>query len=128
MFEMLKNAKKAKSAVACLSTEQKNKALLEMAQALLNNKENILSANALDVEKAKSTVSSVMIDRLMLTSSRIDAMAEGIRQVALLPDPVGRLLEETTREDGLKIQKISVREKTAPVPRHRCPAVPEIPR
>ncbi|MBR2861661.1 MAG: glutamate-5-semialdehyde dehydrogenase [Clostridia bacterium] len=108
MFEMLKNAKKAKSAVARLSTEQKNKALNEMAQALLNNKENILSANALDVEKAKSTVSSVMIDRLMLTSARIDAMAEGIRQVALLPDPTNRILEEFVREDGLKIQKISV--------------------
>lgn len=79
-----------------------------MATSLCDNKNEILAANKIDVEKARGTVSEVMIDRLMLTESRIDAMAKGILDVALLSDPVGRVLEENTREDGLKITKVSV--------------------
>ena len=108
MKTMLENAKAAKSQIARLSTEQKNAALLSMADALIANEANILSANALDLEAAKGTVSDVMLDRLQLTPARIAGMAEGIRQVAALPDPVGRILEEYIRADGLKIQKTAV--------------------
>ena len=108
MIEMLKAAKAAKVQVSCLTTEQKNAALMAMADALVANEERILAANALDLEKAKGTVSDVMLDRLMLNSARIGGMAKGIRDVVKLPDPVGLLLDEHTREDGLKIQKVSV--------------------
>ena len=108
MNEMLKAAKAAKVQVSCLTTDQKNAALEAMADALLKNESKILEANALDLEKAKGTVSDVMLDRLMLNSARIAGMAKGIRDVAKLPDPVGLLLDEHTREDGLKIQKVSV--------------------
>ena len=108
MLNMLKAAKAAKVQVSCLSTAQKNAALEAMAAALLENEDKILEANALDLEKAKGTVSDVMLDRLLLTSARIAGMAKGIRDVISLPDPVGLLLDEHTRADGLKIQKVSV--------------------
>lgn len=108
MITMLTAAQAAKMEIAQLTTAQKNAALLAMAQALLDNADNILAANALDMEAAKGTVSDVMLDRLQLTHARIAGMAEGIRQVAQLPDPVGNVLEEYTRSDGLIIQKTSV--------------------
>ena len=108
MNTMLAAAKAAKTQIASLTTEQKDNALLAMADALLFHQEQILAANALDLEAAKGTVSNVMLDRLLLTSQRIESMAEGIRQVAQLPDPVGRVLEEYTRPDGLLIRKTSV--------------------
>ena len=88
MIDMLKAAKAAKVQVSCLTTQQKNAALEAMAAALLQNEEKILSANALDLQKAKGTVSDVMLDRLLLTSARIAGMAKGIRDVINLPDPV----------------------------------------
>ena len=108
MNTMLAAAKAAKTQIASLTTEQKDNALLAMADALLFHQEQILAANALDLEAAKGTVSNVMLDRLLLTSQRIESMADGIRQVAQLPDPVGRVLEEYTRPDGLLIRKTSV--------------------
>ena len=105
---MLEAAKAAKTEIARLTTEEKNAALNAMADALIANESHILEANALDLEAAKGTVSDVMLDRLLLTSARIAGMAEGIRQVAALPDPVGRVLEEYTRSDGLLIQKTAV--------------------
>ena len=108
MIEMLKNAKAAKATVSLLSTEQKNDALMAMADALVANQEAILAANAQDLAAAKGTVPQVMLDRLLLNADRIAGMAQGIRDVAKLPDPVGHLLEETTRADGLLIQKVSV--------------------
>lgn len=108
MNDMLKAAKAAKMEIAQLTTQQKNQALLAMAQALIDNTDAILSANALDMEAAKGTVSDVMLDRLQLTSARIQGMADGIRQVADLPDPVGGILDEYIRSDGLVIQKTSV--------------------
>ena len=108
MKEMLTAAQAAKMEIAQLTTQQKNAALLAMAQALLDNEAAILAANAQDMEAAKGTVSDVMLDRLQLTKARIAGMAEGIRQVAELPDPVGKVLEEYTRSDGLVIQKTSV--------------------
>ena len=108
MFDMLKAAKAAKQEVCRLTSQQKNAALLAMADALITNTETILKANAIDMEKARGTVSDVMLDRLQLTEARILGMAQGIREVAELPDPVGRILEEHTRTDGLVIQKVSV--------------------
>ena len=108
MKDMLIAAKAAKRQVAALTTEEKNAALNAMADALLSHEAQILEANALDMESAKGTVSDVMLDRLKLTAERIAGMAKGIREVAALPDPVGHLLEEYTRTDGLVIQRVSV--------------------
>ena len=108
MMELLKHAKAAKAAVSLLTTEQKNAALEAMADALLSNESAILAANAEDLIQAKGTVSDVMLDRLALSKARIAGMAQGIRDVVNLPDPVGLLLEEHTRSDGLHIQKVSV--------------------
>ena len=105
---LLKSAKAAKPEVGSLSTEQKNAALLAMADALLARESAILRANKADLDAAAGTISEVMLDRLRLTPARIAGMAQGIRDVAALPDPVGTLLEEHTRADGLHIQKIAV--------------------
>ena len=108
MKEMFLAAKAAKNTVARLGTEQKNAALEAMAAALEVEQDMILAANALDLEAAKGHISEVMLDRLRLTKERISGMAQGIRDVVKLPDPVGRILEEHTRTDGLVIQKVSV--------------------
>ncbi len=108
MMEMLQNARAVKADIARLSEEQKNNALHAMADALVAATDAILAANALDLEAAKEAISSVMLDRLRLSAERIEGMAKGIREVAALPDPVGLLLDEHTRSDGLKIQKVSV--------------------
>ena len=108
MIDMLKAAKAAKTQITCLTTQQKNAALEAMADSLIASCQQILEANALDLEAAKGTVSDVMLDRLQLTAQRIEGMAKGIRDVAKLPDPVGTVLEESTRADGLLIQKTAV--------------------
>ncbi len=108
MFDMLKTAKAAKFEISNLTTRQKNEALEAMAFSLLTHEDSILSANAQDLEHAKESISTVMLDRLALSPERIKAMAKGIREVAALPDPVGRLLDSHTRTDGLLIQKVSV--------------------
>ena len=108
MKQMLENAKAAKAAVSRLTTAEKNAALLAMADALEAEQDAILAANAQDLEAAKGTVPQVMLDRLLLNGQRIAGMAQGIREVAALPDPVARVLSEHTRADGLTIQKVSV--------------------
>ncbi len=108
MLTMLTAAKAAKLEISQLTTDQKNAALNAMADALAEFEEDILSANAQDLEAAKGTVSDVMLDRLALSPERIAGMAQGIREVAALPDPVGAVLEEYVRKDGLVIQKTAV--------------------
>ena len=108
MKTMLEAAKAAKTEITRLTTQQKNSALLAMADALIAHQDAILAANALDLEAAKGTVSDVMLDRLQLTPARIEGMAKGIREVAELPDPVGHVLDDYTRADGLNIRKVSV--------------------
>ncbi len=108
MFEMLKAAKAAKNEITQLSTQQKNAALFAMADALETQADAILAANALDMEAAKETISTVMLDRLKLTKERIAGMAAGLRDVAALPDPVGRIAQEYQRADGLLIQQVAV--------------------
>ena len=107
-LEILKSAKTAVKTILTLSTEQKNEALLAMADALVENTDFILSENALDIEAARGKISDVMIDRLCLTADRIKGMADGIRDVVRLPDPVGEVLETVTRPNGLVIKKTVV--------------------
>ena len=108
MKELLEQAKAAKPRVAALGTEEKNRGLLAMADSLEAHTGEILKANAEDLTEAQGKISDVMLDRLRLTEGRIQAMAQGIRQVAALPDPVGLILDSHTRPDGLKIDKVSV--------------------
>ena len=97
-----------KASINLATTEQKNQALSAMADQLVAQTEAIVSGNAIDIENAQGKISQVMQDRLLLTAERIDAMANGIRALIGLPDPVGLTLEESTRADGLKISKKSI--------------------
>ena len=106
--ELLQGAKAAKSAAAALSTQEKNRLLLAMADSLLQHQADILAANDQDVEAARATIAPVMIDRLRLTGDRVAVMAQGLRAVADLPDPVGDVLSEITRPNGLVIRKVRV--------------------
>ena len=108
MKEMLEAAKAVKPRIAGLTAGEKNAALNAMADSLISCAAAILDANALDLEAAKGHMSDVMLDRLRLTPERIAGMAKGMRDVAALPDPVGLTLESHTRQDGLKIDKVSV--------------------
>ena len=107
-IEILKAAKAACPVLAGLTEEEKNLALDSMADSLEAETETILKANGLDVEAAKDKISSVMIDRLALTGARIKGMAEGIREVAGLPDPAGKVLKRIEKENGLIIEKTAV--------------------
>lgn len=106
--QVLSGAVLSKAAVSAATTEKKNEALRTAAEFLLRDTEKILRANAADVERARGTVSDVMLDRLTLTEERIKAMSAAVLNVVNLPDPVGRVLEETKCENGLDIKKISV--------------------
>lgn len=106
--EILIEAKKVKTLLASLSTEEKNNALLKMADALIENTDEILTANKSDLERAKGTISDVMLDRLALTKERIEGMANGIREVVALPDPVGKVLNRVERPNGIVIEKTTV--------------------
>ncbi|MBO5433159.1 MAG: glutamate-5-semialdehyde dehydrogenase [Clostridia bacterium] len=107
-FEILQEAKAVKSVLCTLDTETKNNALLKMAEALEENCDFILSENQKDMENAKGTVSEVMLDRLALSRERIKGMADGIREVALLPDPVGEILATVERPSGIIVEKTAV--------------------
>ena len=106
--DIIRNAVGAKKCLSQLSSEQKNNALLAMALAIEEQAEQILAENAKDMEAAKGKISDVKLDRLLLTNSRIQGMADGIRDVVHLPDPVGRIITERTTADGLELKKISV--------------------
>ncbi len=106
--ELLAGARAAKGAAA-LSTEEKNGLLRACADSLTAHTKDILDANHEDVEAARAVTGEVMLDRLALTAGRIEAMAEGVRAVAALPDPLGEqegLLSEITRPNGLVIRKV----------------------
>ncbi|HEM4988998.1 TPA: glutamate-5-semialdehyde dehydrogenase [Streptococcus suis] len=97
-----------KASINLATTEQKNQALSAMADQLVAQTEAILAGNAIDMENAQGKISQVMQDRLLLTAERIEAMADGIRALIGLPDPVGLVMEESTRADGLNIRKKSI--------------------
>ena len=106
--EILRAAKAAAPVLLQAGEEKKNAALLAMADALMKNADAILAANAMDLETARGSISEVMLDRLALSTGRIEGMAEGIRQAAALPDPVGKVLRRVTRPNGLVIEKTAV--------------------
>ncbi len=108
MTLLARQAKAASRQLARLSTDQKNRCLLAMADALEQHREAIQEANVCDMDAAaRSGLSNAMLDRLKLDDKRIASMAKGLREVAALPDPVGRVLDDRTRPNGLRLQKIA---------------------
>lgn len=108
MKDILLRAKQAAREASSLTTQVKNAALLCMADALEENADEILQANEIDMLAADGVLPDVMLDRLRLTKARIEGMAKGIREVAVLPDPVGFYHEKNTLPNGLTIEKVSV--------------------
>ncbi len=109
LTEIGKKAKAAAAVLAITSTEDKNRILQAMADALRKNCDKIIEANALDIENGRNNgMAESLIDRLMLNADRIEGMAQGVEGVISLPDPVGRILWETERPNGMKIQRVSV--------------------
>ncbi len=106
--DILVAAKKCAPALAAVDTQKKNQALSAMADALLENTAKILAANEKDMQAAKDHLSQSMLDRLALTDVRIKAMADGIRQVVELPDPVGRVRSKVVRPNGIVIEQVGV--------------------
>ena len=106
--EILAAARAAWPALRAADTQGKNDALNAMADALIEQEAAILAANALDMEAAKGSISEVMLDRLKLTCERVAGMAQGIREVAALPDPVGAVIRRVERPNGLVIERTRV--------------------
>lgn len=111
-MELIEKAKKAKAASAKLaiaSTEEKNTALLAIADELLKQKEFILTKNAIDLENGeKNGLSKALLDRLKLNEARLEGIAQGVKEVAELNDPVGEVIEQWERPNGLKIESVRV--------------------
>jgi glutamate-5-semialdehyde dehydrogenase len=104
-----RRARAAARVLARTPSEQKNRGLLAMAEELVSDAPAILAANARDLEKGKADgLSNAMLDRLALNEKRLAAMADGVREVATLPDPVGEIIRDWTRPNGLRIQKVRV--------------------
>ena len=109
LTELAKAAREAQITLALLTAEQKNAALIAVADALVAHTDEIIAANAVDVDKAEAAgTPAPMIDRLSLSAKRIEGIAEGVRQVAAIPDPVGEVMEKTVRPNGLEISKVRV--------------------
>ncbi len=106
--ELLEKARGAKTAMALAGTETKNRALSAMADALVKHQDDILTANRQDLDAARGTISTVMLDRLALNPERIAGMAKGIREVVELPDPVGAVLNRVERPSGIVVEKTAV--------------------
>src|SRR5262245_56750960 len=107
--QLCKSAKSASTVLACASTTTQNAALTAMAEFLCAHQDEILAANTKDVATSrKNGTSESLIDRIMLSPSRIASMADGLRQIASLPDPIGEVLEGWRRPNGLDIQKVRV--------------------
>ena len=106
--EQLSLARSTKKSINTASTALKNQALEAMASQLLKATEDILAANQIDMEAARGKISEVMLDRLFLDQERIEGMAQGIRALIDLPDPIGEVLDTEVLENGLEIQKVRV--------------------
>ena len=106
-LEIMQCAKKYAPLLKNITTDEKNRALLTMADCLVKRREQILEENKKDVENAKGRIPDAMIDRLSLDEKRISAMADGMREVALLPDPIGKTISKVNRPNGLIIEKVS---------------------
>jgi glutamate-5-semialdehyde dehydrogenase len=108
VLEKAKRAKEASKIFANLSTETKNKILLKIAEELIYKKNEIISANSLDIKNASSYLSSALIERLTLNEKRIKAMVDGLKEIVNLPDPVGEIVSGWKRPNGLLITKVRV--------------------
>jgi glutamate-5-semialdehyde dehydrogenase len=109
LLEKAKRLKKAAKTLGMLNTEEKNDALSKMADYILMKKDFILTENAKDIEAGKENgLSHSLLDRLLLTENRIAQMADGIKQLITLQDPIGEIIEEWERPNGLRIQTIRV--------------------
>ncbi|MBR5478914.1 MAG: glutamate-5-semialdehyde dehydrogenase [Clostridia bacterium] len=109
VFELCTAAKSASYEIALLDTEKKNKILCDIADAIISKKDMLICENERDIAIAKeNNMRESLIDRLTLTEARIEAMAEGARQVATLPDPIGTTLSDITRPNGINIKKVCV--------------------
>jgi glutamate-5-semialdehyde dehydrogenase len=109
VVEQCYRAKAAARRLAYLSTRVKNDALEAMARALVDRQQYILEANSQDIKAAKERgMAEAMLDRLLLTGSRITAMADGLREVAALPDPIGEIIDGWKRPNGLDIRRVRV--------------------
>lgn len=106
--EILQTTKRASAALAQITSEEKNAVLLAMADALQASCDTILAENQKDLQQARGVISDTMLDRLALNKDRVFGMAQGIRDVVALPDPVGRIQKETVLTNGLCIRKVSV--------------------
>ncbi|MBE5763342.1 MAG: glutamate-5-semialdehyde dehydrogenase [Clostridiales bacterium] len=101
-------AKEAAFELAAATTEEKNKMLYAIANAINSNKAKIYDANALDIEAARGVIKDSMLDRLTLTEARINTMVDGVMQVASLPDPIGEVTDSWVIKNGLKFTKVRV--------------------
>jgi glutamate-5-semialdehyde dehydrogenase len=109
MQQLGQQARNASRVIAAASTETKNAALLAIAEALDSNRASVLSANALDMQNGRdSSLDAALLDRLELNDARVDAMIEGLRQVAELPDPIGVISDRKTRPSGIEVAKMRV--------------------
>ena len=109
MSDLGRRARAAASALAATSGEQRNAALIGAATALRGNTQQILEANARDLESAKqNNASAAMLDRLALDTERVEGIAQGLEAIVALPDPVGRVMAEWQRPNGLRIQRVAV--------------------
>lgn len=106
--EILEQARNAKISINTADTETKNRALERMADHLFADREAILAANKQDMEQARGKISDVMLDRLMLSEERIMGMANGIRELIVLPDPAGKVLSSVSRPNGIIIDKTAI--------------------
>ena len=107
-LEILKTTRAAWPSVRDIPEESRNRLLMAMADRLLSESEAILAANRLDLEAARGSISEVMLDRLRLDEKRLEGMADGVRAIAALPGHTGRVLEDFTRPNGMRIQKVQV--------------------
>lgn len=108
ILDMAKRARAASLKLASYAAERKNAALEILARSIVERADEIKAANALDVEAARGKISAPMLERLSLSDSKIASMAEGVRQLCLLPDPVGEIIESTVRPNGMRIDKVRV--------------------
>jgi glutamate-5-semialdehyde dehydrogenase len=108
ILEICQKAKESVKSMALLDEKTKNNILLEVKNLIISNQEKILEANAIDVKNAqKNQLESSKIDRLILNQDKILAMAKSIDEIVKLPDPVGKIIFETNRPNGLNIKRIS---------------------
>jgi len=108
ILQIGRQAKEASRYVSQLSTSSKNEILCSAAENLLKNKDSILKANELDIKENKDKLNSATLDRLILDEKRIESISNGLEEISKLEDPVGKIIENWSRPNGLKIEKISI--------------------